>query len=273
MHDKVSASIVLYKSDPGVVRGAIESFLSGADGKLYLIDNSPDDRLRMLHTHPRIEYIFNNQNLGFGAGHNVAIRETMQKSMYHIVLNPDVYFDNHVIASLTEMMDKHPDIGLATPKVLYPNGNLQRTCRLLPSPGTLLLRRFATSWMALSHRMNRYELDFSGYNRIMDVPFLSGCFMFLRTEALQKSGLFDERIFLYTEDIDLTRRMHKYFRTVFFPNVSIFHIHARGSYKALVPFLLHVRSAITYFNKWGWFRDDERDIINEATILKLAAEP
>ena len=103
----------------------------------------------------------------------------------------------------------------------------------------------------------------------MDVPYLSGCFMLLRNDCLRKIGLFDENIFLYTEDIDLTRRIHKHYRTVFYPDVSIYHIHERGSYKSLVPFLIHLRSAVKYFNKWGWFNDPDREFINKATILRL----
>ncbi len=102
----------------------------------------------------------------------------------------------------------------------------------------------------------------SGYKQVMNVPFLSGCFMFLRNEALKKSGLFDERFFLYAEDTDLSRRMHQQFETLFYPEVEICHVHARGSYKDFGLTFHNTKSAIQYFNKWGWFFDADRTAIN-----------
>ena len=93
--------------------------------------------------------------------------------------------------------------------------------------------------------------------------------MFLRMEALKKVGLFDERIFLYTEDIDLTRRIHRHFRTVFYPHATIYHYHERASYKNVRILFHHVTSAIAYYNKWGWFYDPERKEINRNVLLKL----
>lgn len=103
----------------------------------------------------------------------------------------------------------------------------------------------------------------SGYNQVMNVPFLSGCFMFLRNDALKKTGLFDERFFLYAEDTDLSRRMHQQFETLFFPSVEINHVHARGSYKDFRLTFHNIKSAFQYFNKWGWFFDEERIMINQ----------
>lgn len=273
MEIKITASIVVYKNKPEVVLGAINSFLeSEMNSLLFIVDNSPVDLLKF-HIHdPRIQYIFNKgKNLGFGAAHNIAIKLALEYgSTYHVVLNPDVYFNRDVIPELTELLDTHAEIGMAMPKVLYPDGRLQPLCKLLPSPATLFVRRFFRINSKLLATKNKiYELHISGYNKVMDVPFLSGCFMFLRMEAVRKIGVFDERIFLYTEDMDLTRRMHKSYRTIFYPHVTIFHIHERSSYKSFSALLIHVKSAITYFNKWGWFYDPERKEINRITLLKL----
>ncbi len=254
---------------------AVRSFLqSTANSILYLIDNSPADDARNLISDPRIIYIFNNQNLGFGAGHNVALKEAMKSSAkYHLVLNPDVYFDQNVISDLYRFMEGDHSIGLTMPKVLYPDGRLQPLCRLLPNPSMLFLRRFFRFHKKLLEKQNlAHELHFSGYNKIMDVPFLSGCFMFLRLDALRQVGLFDERIFLYTEDMDLSRRIHQQFRTVFYPHATIYHHHQRGSYHNIHLLFYNIKSAIRYFNKWGWFFDRERKQINQRTLLKLQNE-
>ena len=273
MRHKISASIVIYKNDLVLLRNAVDSFLNSTeDSILFLIDNSPNDRYSAFFKHPRIEYIFNNRNIGFGAGHNLALKKILatNQSMYHVVLNPDVYFEKEVMQRLLDYIESHPEVGLIMPKVLYPDGRLQPLCKLLPSPLTLFTRRFLhfhTSW---SNRLNYwYEMHFSGYDKIMDVPFLSGCFMFLRTDALRKVGLFDERIFLYTEDTDLTRRIHRRYRTVFYPKVVIYHYNQRGSYKNALKFIYHVFSAVTYFNKWGWFNDHERKFINDRILIRF----
>ena len=274
MLNNITASIVIYKNDLGLLRRAVSSFLDSThEATLYLIDNSPTNDASVLFRHERIKYIFNNKNVGFGAGHNLALKEILKSnaSAYHVVLNPDVYFEKEVMTKLFKYIDAHPTIGLIMPKVLYPDGTLQPLCKLLPSPFTLFSRRFLQFYPSWSNRLNHwYEMHFSGYDKIMDVPFLSGCFMFLRTDALREVGLFDERIFLYTEDTDLTRRIHRHYRTVFFPEAIIYHYNQRGSYRNAVKLMHHISSAITYFNKWGWFNDNERRFINERVLLKFS---
>jgi GT2 family glycosyltransferase len=268
----LSASIVAYKNEASMIAHAIHSFLSStSDSRLFLIDNSPTDELKYLAYDSRIEYIFNNKNVGFGAGHNIALQKVLHNSKYHLILNPDVYFDKNVIGQLYQFMERDDAIGQLMPKVLYPDGRMQHLCKLLPSPRTLIVRRFLNFLTTTLERSNyEYEFKFTNYDQVMDVPFLSGCFMFLRTDALKKVGLFDERFFLYTEDTDLTRRIHKHFRTVYFPDATIFHHHARGSYKDLWLLWCNIRSAVKYFNKWGWFNDRERAFINQRVLVKFA---
>ena len=86
--------------------------------------------------------------------------------------------------------------------------------------------------------------------------------MMIRSSVFDDIGLFDERFFMYLEDVDLSRRIHRRYRTVYYPDVHIFHQFHRGSYKGLKPLKYHVSSAIKYFNKWGWFVDKERKEIN-----------
>lgn len=274
MQNKITASIVIYKNDLRLLRNAAESFLnSTGNSVLYLIDNSPTDHFSRYFQHPRIHYVFNNKNIGFGAGHNLALREILRSNLsdYHVVLNPDVYFEKEVMQKIFHFMEAHAQVGLVMPKVLYPDGRLQPLCKLLPSPVTLFTRRFLQFYPSWSNRLNHwYEMHFTGYDKIMDVPFLSGCFMFLRVKALQEVGLFDERIFLYTEDTDLTRRIHRRYRTVFYPEAVIYHYNARGSYKNALKLMHHIFSAITYFNKWGWFDDVERKDINERILIRFS---
>jgi GT2 family glycosyltransferase len=96
----------------------------------------------------------------------------------------------------------------------------------------------------------------------MEVPHLSGCFMMLRTAVFETVGLFDERFFMYLEDVDYSRRVHTRYKTVYYPEVSVYHQYHKGSYKRWRNLKYHIVSAVKYFNKWGWFFDPERKTIN-----------
>ena len=163
-------------------------------------------------------------------------------------------------------MEQHPEDCNIMPKLIYPAGELQYLCKLLPSPIDLIFRRFIPfkKWKDAINR--KYELHSFGYDKIMNIPNLSGCFMFLRTEALKKIGLFDENIFMYLEDIDLNRRIHSQYKTIYYPDATVIHEHQKESYKSKKLLKAHIKSAIYYFNKYGWFFDKERTSINKNII-------
>jgi GT2 family glycosyltransferase len=265
----INVSIVLFKNDKNLVKKTIYSCINSTlINKLYLIDNSPTDALSCLaNLDSKIIYIFNNANLGYGKAHNIALRKSIEESIpYHLVLNPDVYFEKGVLEELYNFMEANKDVGLVMPKVLYPDGDIQYLCKLLPTPFDLFGRRFLNFGpfkKFVEKRNEIYELRFTGYDKIMEVPYLSGCFMFIRTEVLKKVGLFDERFFMYLEDTDLSRRIHRVAKTIYYPYVHVSHEYGKGSYKSLKLLYYHIKSAIKYFNKYGWFFDKERKEINE----------
>jgi len=271
----INVSIVLFRNDKDLVKKAIYSCINSIlINKLYLIDNSPTDALSCLaNLDSRIIYIFNNANLGYGKAHNIALRKSIEENIpYHLVLNPDVYFESGVLEELYNFMEANKDVGLVMPKVLYPDGNIQYLCKLLPTPLDLFGRRFLNfgPFKKIVEKRNEiYELRFTGYDKIMEVPYLSGCFMFIRTAVLKKVGLFDERFFMYLEDTDLSRRIHRVAKTIYYPYVHIYHEYGKGSYKSLKLLYYHIKSAIKYFNKYGWFFDKERQEINKRILKKL----
>jgi len=257
MKYQFTASIVLYKNSVELLEEAISSFLNTElNVKLFLIDNSPDDSLRSLKTNDRIDYRFNNANIGFGAAHNLVMNGIWDISDYHIVLNPDVYFDAGTLETLLEFMEANKNVGHTMPKVLYSTGEIQYLCKENPKPFDLFARRFLPGFLKkrFQKRMDEYEYKNRDYNKTMlDIPYLSGCFMLLRTETLKKVGLFDERIFMYIEDADLTRRFLEISHTAYFPGAVIYHHYAKGSYKSLKLTWYNIHGALIYFNKWGWF--------------------
>jgi hypothetical protein len=228
------------------------------------MDNSADDSLRFHFTEPQFEYIYCARNLGYGGGHNTAIERIRSKSKYHIVLNPDIDFEPPVLDELFDIMEANQDFGLLMPKVLYRSGSLQYLCKKLPSPADLFMRRFIPPPFKLLFKKSlmQYELRDRDYSSPMEVPNLSGCFMFIRTSVFEKVGMFDNRYFMYLEDTDLCRRIGQYYKTVYYPSISIIHGYAKASYKNFNLLIHHIKSSVKYFNKWGWFTDAERFTIN-----------
>lgn len=230
---------------------------------IYLIDNSPE-RADVDFSHTRkVRYIYNDgKNLGYGTAHNIAIRESVYyRTAFHLVMNSDILVRAEDIDTIHTFMESAPEVGSLMPHVVGPDGQTQYLCKLLPTPMDVFARRFLPAWLT-RRRNERYELRQTGYDHVMNVPYLSGCFMFLRTEAALKAGLFDERYFMYPEDIDLTRTIHRDYLTLYWPAVTIVHNHARASYKSLRMLWIHIVNMCRYFNKWGWVIDKERQLMN-----------
>ena len=266
----LTASIVSYHHRISEIKQVMDCVLAGPVEKLYVIDNSLDDRLRELEcVSDRVHYI-HSVNRGYGAGHNIAIQEAMDLgATYHVVVNPDIYFETGVLEKLVSFMNLHKNVGQIMPKVYYPNGELQYLCKLIPTPFDLMFKRFLPSSI-VERRMIKFQLRFTKYNKIMNVPYLSGCFMFFRISALQDIGLFDERFFMYSEDVDLCRRIGEVSKTMFYPMASVYHGYEKGSYKSWKLLKYHICSAIQYFNKWGWVFDKKRILRNKECLDALS---
>jgi GT2 family glycosyltransferase len=272
MPNIVSSSIVLYNTDESQLLRVLDCIIqSSVIDKVILVDNSPSKLDSKFLDLPKVNYIYTDHNLGYGSGHNIAIRQIIDQSEFHFVLNPDIYFEAEAINHMIARMRQDESIGQLMPKVIYPDGRLQYLCKLIPTPIDLFARRFLRKlFKAMTYKLeDQFELRFTGYSREMDVPYLSGCFMLFRTSSLKKIGLFDERFFMYPEDIDMTRRMHAQFRTIFFPSATIVHDHAQASYKSKKMLWIHISNLVKYFNKWGWLFDAERKAVNAKIIKSL----
>ncbi|SMO61530.1 glycosyltransferase family 2 protein [Solitalea koreensis] len=268
---KTTASIVLYNNNVEELTYVVSCVLKCKFiDKLYLIDNSPKSLSQSFRVDERIEFIFNNANLGYGKAHNIAIQKSKGLSKYHLILNPDISFSEGTLESIYNFMEQNPDVGQLMPKILYNDGEIQRLCKLLPTPFDLIGRRFFKHSGWAQKRNQKYELCGFSYDKIINTPCLSGCFMFFRNEILQESGGFDPRYFMYLEDYDLTRRVHKLTKTIFYPEVQVFHGFKKESYSNPVLLKHHIRSAIKYFNKWGWVWDKDRDELNKQILRQVS---
>ncbi len=265
---EIAASVVLYNTPKSQLTHFLDCIArSSVHVEMFLIDNSPFP-LELPSLRPGITYIKAKGNKGYGAGHNIALRATIDRAKYHFVMNSDISFESTELEKMIQFIDGDPAIGQLMPRIVYPDGRLQYLCKLLPTPVDLLLRRFSFGpFKKVALRSaTRFELQCTDYDHVMDVPYLSGCFMLFRTSALQQIGLFDERFFMYPEDLDITRRMHARFRTVFYPGATVTHNHARASYKSARSLWIHFYNMAKYFNKWGWIWDPERSRVNRRVL-------
>lgn len=264
----ISASIVLFRTDENILRKTIDSIKScNLDSQLYLIDNSSTNILESIATSFKIQYFHIPSNPGFGAAHNIAIHKAIAAgSNYHFILNPDIFFNEDVITPMIENMINNKNVGMMMPQILNLDGSVQHLPKLLPTPLSILLRKFKKPNTIYQKFINQYELRFVPQNLIYNAPILSGCFTLLNLKAIKEIGMYDDKFFMYFEDWDLSRRMHKKYKTIYFPKVSVYHGYESGANKSGRLFIIFIKSAITYFNKWGWFFDSERSKLNKVAL-------
>lgn len=260
---RITGSIVTFNSDLNEVLHVCKCFLNSDNVEgLYVIDNSPQDSLRAhLNFDKRIIYWHFPQNLGYGKAHNIGIRYGAQIADYHVVLNTDISFQPECIERLSAFMEDRKDVALVMPKIIFPDGSVQYLVRNNPTPSILLTRRFWSVSRKANEEIRIYQNMDLDYDRPMfNIPFLSGCFMFIRTRVLKLSGLFDEKIFMYTEDADLSRRILKVAQTAYWPEAVAIHNYKGGVRRSFRLTWYGLKSAIYYFNKWGWSNQLERTV-------------
>ena len=274
MYDLIT-SVVLYNSDYSDIEKYIaQYFEKNVNQKLVFVDNSEEDKIREyindivgINKYD-IDYIFSGDNLGYGKANNLAINKYVGQGKYFLISNLDIEFSIESIKQLIEQADMIGEFGVLMPKISYRSGENQYLCKLLPTPMNLFGRRFLKFMKNYVEKIDYfYEYKFSSYKNDMIVPYLSGCFMFTKYDNLIKENGFDKRYFMYMEDVDLSRRMFKYTNR-YIANVEVFHDFKKESHKSKKMTLAHMKSAVQYFNKWGWLFDRERKKINKEMIQK-----
>ncbi|MCK5823843.1 MAG: glycosyltransferase family 2 protein [Ichthyobacteriaceae bacterium] len=267
MNQIISASIVVYNTKVDVLEESILSYLnSDVTGDLWIIDNSPlGDFSYLSSKFNEIKYIKTDDNLGYGRAHNIALKYFANKTTYHLVLNPDVSFNSNVISGLINYMNSNINVGLVAPKALYPDGSSQSNGRLIPSPKDLIMRRFFGVHKKDNKSNNIYELNFNQTEPYL-APVILGSFMLFRNSSVSEINFFDERFFLYPEDIDISRRIFEKYNCVINTNYTFIHHHAQDSYFSFSTLKVHIAEMFKYFGKWGWFNDELRMLLNEKAL-------
>lgn len=250
-----SACIVVY-GGAGEALAAARSLLEHTKGvplSLYLVDNaSPDGAGQALEeafppgNGQGVQVVRLAQNRGFGAGHN-AVRDSIS-SKYHFVVNPDILLTEDSVSALCAWMDEHPDVVMATPRLVFPGGAEQYTPKRAPTLRAVAAR--VTPFFKGAER--RYLMRDEDLTEPQDLTFCTGCFFVIRTEVFRRIGGFDEGYFMYVEDADLTRKALKMGRVCYVPCTAVTHAWHRDTHKSARSFLLQLRSMGRYWAKWGF---------------------
>ena len=256
---RLSASIVTYHPDPGLLQLCLESFRqatdhceSTLDWALTVVDNGGNDIGNSVYDDERVTWVKNPANVGYGQAHNQIIRTA--DSTYHLIMNPDVILDPECLAIMISCLETNPAISLAGPRGLLPNGCDAHLCKRYPSILDLALRGFAPGVIKqhMNHRLSRYQYDDIPTTGCHDVELVSGCFMLARTGKLQQAGGFDPRFFLYFEDFDLSLAMAQQGQVVSISDATINHHGGNAARKGPKHLYYFCQSAFRFFNKHHW---------------------
>ncbi len=253
MSVKISGCIVTHNSLPGIEQ-TIDSLLNSdcADNfELFIVDNLSTDGTPdyLREKYPSLEIIEPKTNNGFSAGHNVVL--PLIDSEYHAIINPDVLIDPDVLSKMVEYMDAHPDIGLLSPRICFPDGRMQILGKRDPELKYLVASRLRND-SEPSATLRKYAMLDEDMSVPVDIENASGCFMLVRTELFRELGGFDEGYFMYFEDCDLSRRIRQKARVVYFPDATVYHVWGRESKKNVKLMLIQIKSMFRYFRKWGF---------------------
>ncbi len=225
----------------------------GLDTECIVVDNASTDGSEtfLKSRFPGVRYIFNEENLGFGKANNQAIREA--KGKYMLLLNPDTILSEDTLRILIRHMENNPKCGACGCKIVNPDGSYApESRRTVPTISTALFKAMGLNTLFPESRLfGRYYESWKDENEPGEIEVLSGSFMFFRGSAIKEAGGFDERFFMYAEDIDLCYRVRKNdWRIDYVPETSIIHYKGESSKQNNMQYVRHFnRSLYLFFEK------------------------
>lgn len=234
---------------------------SMAEFRVHLVDCGSRDNLDVhVPDDPRFHVIHSGSNLGFAAGTNLALDRFGDITPWLLTLNPDVLVEADTIEHVIGELEADAGIGAATCKLELPSGAIDPACR---RSDPTLFRAFSKQiglqrLFPKSRRFGRYNLTYIDPAATHDIDSGSGAFLLMRRDALEAAGGgFDERFFLYGEDLDLCRRIRRAgYRILYTPGARATHIKGSGRIRALPATLQFHKAMWTYYRKWGRFRSN-----------------
>ncbi|MBF0509314.1 MAG: glycosyltransferase family 2 protein [Deltaproteobacteria bacterium] len=257
--------ITVHYNAPTDLAGLLRS-LEGDDavaaGQVVVVDNGSDDQDRvrsLLDGYPWVKAVYNQKNLGLARAANQALRLTSGEFVVH--LNPDIVVLPGALARMRELLVRHRNIGLVFAKLTDATGRLQYSCRRFYDLRTVLCRR--TSWAGRlwpKVESNHLMADWD-HNTMREIDWAQGAAFMARRAALPQGRLFDERFFLYFEDVDLCLAMRRSnWGVVYLPEATMIHAHQRASFGRGINRATweHLKSLIKFSMKYHGLKVEEK---------------
>lgn len=250
---KVTISIVTYnsKDEIDILMESLQSNAYFDNMTIYLVDNASIDGTAeyVKDKYPWARVIASKDNLGFGKGHNIIIRNV--HSDYHIIVNPDISIPYDSIKKAINYMINTPNVAVMTPFVKNTDGSQQHLPKKNPSMKYLIGGMFEKKISFCEKWRDEYTLKKCIITEPINVEFCTGAFMITNTKKLQSVGGFDEKYFLHFEDADLTRELRKVGRAVYNPDIKVIHKWHRENKKINKSFFVALKSMFIYLRKWS----------------------
>ena len=248
---ELSVTIVAYENKQDVLQAvkSIEECTISTSKHIYIVDNSVPSIFEKedFSAYPDVEVMAMPMNLGFGHGHNQVLPKL--NSNFHAIVNPDIILKEDSFPILINFLKEH-NASIVAPKLITPNGEMQKAYRHYPTVIDMFLRMFVKK--GFEKRKNYHTLDYMDYTKAFQVPFIQGSFLVMKTEIFKELNGFDERFFMYMEDADLCRRANAIAPVYYCPDTCVIHKWEKGSHKSKTLFMHHISSMCKYFLKWGF---------------------
>jgi GT2 family glycosyltransferase len=250
--------------------------IQNVESEIFVVDNnSVDGSVAMVATKfPSVKLIANKENVGFSKANNQAMR--LAKGDYVLLLNPDTLVEADTFEKVVRFMDEHPDAGGLGINMVDGKGNfLPESKRSLPTPEVAFYKIFGLSWLfPKSKRFGKYHLTFLDKDETHEIEVLSGAFMLMRKEALDKVGLLDEDYFMYGEDIDLSYRIILGgYKNYYYPEARIIHYKGESTKKGSLNYVFVFYNAMAIFARKHFSKERARMfslLINFAILLRAS---
>lgn len=244
------AIIIVNWNTRDLLAQCLESIVHHPSSIIYVVDNaSTDGSAAMLwERFPGVQLIASEKNLGFAGGNNLALRRLLAKAQTGpiLLLNPDTVVRPGALEALAEFMAAQPGCGAAGARLLNPDGSLQVSCHPFPSLFRELWRLFHLDKL---YPLSCYPPSKWETARPQAVDSVQGAALLLRREALTQAGLFDEAYFMYSEEVDLCRRIKAAgWEISWVPAAEVIHYGGQSTRQAeRAMFLQLYRSKLIYF--------------------------
>jgi len=228
----ISVAIVHYKTKE-LLAECLKSIFdktSAINFEIIVVDNkSQDGTIEMLkESFPQVKLICNYKNLGFSKAVNQAFK--LSQGDYFFILNPDTEIVNNAIFELFNFMKVHPEVAVAGPRLIFPDGKVQMSCRRFMTLSVAILDVFPiNAYFSGNIFLKRFNYGYWKHEYIRGVDWVTGAAFMTRRDLYQKINMFDERFFIYAEDMDYCLKARKAGYKVFFmPEAVVMHYHAKG---------------------------------------------